>query len=60
MSLLKIITIVATHVIVVPLGYGIRMAVDTIGKLCPTESEQFPGYEVEDEVDDLYDCTLPA
>ena len=61
MSLLKILAIVATHGIAVPIGYGARVAANTVSTLCPIESEQYPGYEVEEDADDgLYDQTLPA
>lgn len=61
MSLLKILAIVATHGIAIPIGYGARMAVNAVSKLYPIDPEQYPGYEVEDGVDDeLYDHTLPA
>lgn len=58
MSLLKILAIVATHGYI-PIGYGARMAVNAVSKLCPIDPEQYPGYEVEDGVDDeLYDHTF--
>ncbi len=59
-SLAKILAIVATYGLAVPVGHTSRLAVGAVGKLCPIESSQYPGYEVEDADDELYDHTFPA